>query len=218
MNFIKKIRENLKDSKKKSLTLLGIYFIFFIVVFALFNSAPQNEPIENIEDIEEKEDVVTSYEYTYNISDINNSIEIKGTHKDTKDLFTYNGLKYYKENNILYIYQNNELNEISYLDIDIDNFNYNNIIKIIDSSTFVDETSYSDNSSKINYSINIDDYLSILNIDKTNLEINIPITVSKSDYIDEIQIDLTNYYKYKSIITIKYDNINKIDDIKVGTS
>lgn len=216
MRFIKNIRENLKDPKKKSLTLLGIYFVFFIIVFVLLSSAPTNEPIKNIED--EKKDVVTSYEYIYNLSDINNSIEIKGTHKDTEDLFTYDGLKYYKKDNILYSYQNNELKEIPSLNINIDNYNYDSIKKMIDSSVLIDETTYNDNSSKINYEINIDDYLTILNIEKTNLDITIPIIVSSSDYINEVSIDLTNYYKYQFLIKINYNNINKIDNIKVGTN
>lgn len=216
MKFIKNVRENLKNPKKKSLTLLGIYFVFFIIVFVLLSSAPTNEPIKNIE--EPKKDVVTSYEYIYNLSDINNSIEIKGTHKDTEDLFTYNGLKYYKKNNILYSYQNNELKEIPSLNINIDNYNYDSIKKMIDSSVLIDETTYNDNSSKINYEINIDDYLNFLNIEKTNLDITIPIIVSSSDYINEVSIDLTNYYKYQFLIKINYNNINKIDNIKVGTN
>lgn len=216
MKFIKNVRENLKNPKKKSLTLLGIYFVFFIIVFVLLSSAPTNEPIKNIED--EKKDVVTSYEYIYNLSDINSSVEIKGTHKDTEDLFTYDGLKYYKKDNILYSYQNNKLKEIPSLNINIDNYNYDSIKKMIDSSVLIDETTYNDNSSKINYEINIDDYLNFLNIEKTNLDITIPIIVSSSDYINEVSIDLTNYYKYQFLIKINYNNINKIDNIKVGTN
>ena len=38
MNFINSIRENLKDPKKKSLTQLVLYLIFFIFVFVLLSS------------------------------------------------------------------------------------------------------------------------------------------------------------------------------------
>lgn len=213
MKFIKSIRENLKDPKKKSLTLLGIYFIFFIVVFLLLSSAPKTEP--NI--TEPKIDKVTSYEYIYNLSDDINTIEIIGTHKDSEDLFTYNGVKYYKKENILYTYQDNKLIETSNLLVNIDEFGFENIEKIIKSSVVVDETKYSDKSSKINYNANIDN-LNILNIKDTNSDILIPIEVKSNNYIEEVSIDLTNYYKHKYIINIKYDNINKIDNIKVGTN
>ena len=37
MKFLKDIRENLKDPKKRSLTLLGFYALFFIFVFIVLN-------------------------------------------------------------------------------------------------------------------------------------------------------------------------------------
>ncbi len=213
MGFIRSIRENLKDPKKKSLTLLGIYLIFFIIVFILFNTSSKKDSYIS----ESEEDEVTSYEYIYNFNSENGVIEIIGTHKDTEDLFTYNGLKYYKKDNVLYTYQGNELVEVPTFPLNIDQFGYENIEKIVGECTMIDETSYSDKSSKINYNININD-LDILNIEDTNLDIMIPIEVKTSDYIEEVTIDLTNYYNYKYTINIKYDNINKIDSIKVGTN
>ena len=50
MEYIKKIKEFLGDPKKKSLTQLGLYAIFFIFVFIFFNSAEQPTDVQKVEE------------------------------------------------------------------------------------------------------------------------------------------------------------------------
>ena len=61
MKFIKVVRENLKNPKKKSLTLLVLYAIFFIFVFAVLHSVPTKDDnnIEEPNNIKDTIDVIT---------------------------------------------------------------------------------------------------------------------------------------------------------------
>ena len=204
MKFFKKIREYLKDPKKKSLTMLGIYAIFFIFVFIFINTGNSSTPDYVPEDTTNE---INNYEYIYKIN--NNEIinEITGTYKNNEDSFNYNGLNYIKKENTIYLN-----NAPVTLDFDIDRYKYNNIELLIENSD--SKTTYKE-SNKVIYNINVNKYYTLLNevnncniIDCTNIEI--PITVESSGNIDYVLIDLSNYYGYKYTIEINYNNINKV--------
>ena len=214
MKFFNKIKENFKNPKKKSLTMLGIYAVFFIFVFIFINAGNSSTSnyTEYIE--EEKTDKILNYEYVYKIN--NNEIinEIIGTYKDNEDTFNYNGLNYTKKDGIIYL--NNT--QIDNLDFDIDRYKYDKIELLIENSD--SKTTYKD-SNKTVYNINIDKYFKLLNeinncelIDCTIIEI--PITVESDNYINHIIIDLSNYYGYKYNIEINYNNINSIEKISTN--
>lgn len=205
MKFLKSVSEGLKDPKKKSLTKLGLYGIFFVFVFILISSGGNSSTSTYTR--EENNDTVTSYEYIYKIN--NNEVinEITGTLKDSEDSFNYNGLNYKKLNGIIYF------NNISTtIDFDIDKYKYDKIELLIENSD--SKTTYTDNS-KIVYSLTALEYFTLLNeanncstIDCTI--INVPITVETNTYINHAIIDLSNYYGYKYNVEINYNNINKI--------
>ena len=152
MNFFRKVRENLKDPKKKSLTLLGIYAIFFIFVFIIIRfgeTADYNYDYEK-ENGEETTNEVLNYNYSYKIENNKEVIEIVGTYKDKIDTFNYNGFNYIKENDIVYL--NSEPIEI---DFNVDKYKYDKIELLIENSD--SETKYKD-SNKIVYNINLPKY------------------------------------------------------------
>ena len=207
MEFIRKIKENLKDPKKKALTQLGIYAIFFIFVFILISSGDSSTS-DYSDYVEENTDTISNYEYIYKIN--NNEIinEITGTLKKEENSFNYNGLNYIKKEGIIYLN-----NEQTILDFDIDRYSYSNIEKLIENSDT--ETTYKDSQKKV-YTMNVNEYFTLLNevnncgvIDCTY--INVSISVEKENYINYVVIDLSNYYGYKYIIEINYNNINAIE-------
>lgn len=202
MEYIKKIKEYLKDPKKKSLTMLGIYAIFFIFVFAITsggNSAPSYIPEENI-------DVITNYEYIYKINNNEQIEEIKGTINNNENIFNYNGLNYVKKDGIIYL-NNSQVDNFIF---DIDRYKYENIELLIENSD--SKTTYQD-SKKIVYTMSSNEYFELLN--DSNLvdpnEIMISITVESDIYINNVIIDLSNYYGYKYTVEINYSNINGIN-------
>lgn len=88
LDFIRNIRENLKDPKKKAITQLILYAIFFTFVFLLFaNAGSKHDYVEPI-----KEKVIT-YDYIYNIN-INNVINnTTGKSRDDNEIYSYNKIK-----------------------------------------------------------------------------------------------------------------------------
>ena len=156
---------------------------------------------------EETTNDVTNYEYIYKIN--NNEIlnEITGTLNNNEDSFNYNGLNYIKKEDIIYLN-----NAPITIDFDVDRYKYNKIELLIENSD--SKTTYTDNN-KVVYNMSANEYFALLNemnncnnIDCTI--INIPITVESDTYINHVIIDLSNYYGYKYIIDINYNNINKI--------
>lgn len=205
MEFIKKVREWLKDPKKKALTQLGLYAVFFVFVFILIGMGDSSGTPDYILENTNKE--VTNYEYTYKINSNEFINQITGTLNNDEDVFNYNGLNYVKKEGVIYLN-----NTPVTLDFDIDRYKYKNIELLIENAD--SKTTYTD-SSKVVYNMNINEYFTLLNeVNNCNIIdctiISVPIIVEKEDYINHVIIDLSNYYGYKYIVEINYNNINKI--------
>ena len=191
LEFIKNIRTNLKDPKKKALTRLGIYFMFFAIVFIMLNAkgSVKLDPI-NVPEVPTK---VLNYEYVYTI---NNNV-IYGTHYETRDSLLFNNT-YYKliDGN----YYNVLDNSLLVYDFDLTLFSYDNILNIIENNELLDSTKYDDNTIKEIYNIKTNNFI------KESLENGI-LTIYKKDYIYEVKFNINN-----TNIKIEYKNINKIKD------
>lgn len=206
---IKKIRENLKDPKKNALTQLTIYAVFFVLVFILIGISDSISKKQNVNYVEKpkEEAKISNYEYVYSINSNEVINQIVGTLKEDEESFNYNNLNYIKKEGIIY------LNNIPVtLDFDVDRYKYEKIELLIENSD--SKTTYTD-SEKIVYNMNVSEYFTLLNepsncgiVDCTY--VNISMTVESDKYINHVLIDLSNYYGYKYIIEINYNNINKI--------
>ena len=205
MEFIRKVREWLKDPKKKALTQLGLYAVFFIFVFILIGMGSDSSTPDYIPEDSNKE--VTNYEYIYKINSNEIINEVVGTLNDNEDAFNYNGLNYVKKEGVVYLN-----NTPVTIDFDVDRYKYKNIELLIQNAD--SKTTYTD-SKKIVYNMNIVEYFTLLNeVNNCNILdctiISVPITVEEDNYISHVIIDLSNYYGYKYIVEINYNNINKI--------
>ena len=190
MKFFRSIKENLKDPKKRSITLLVIYAVFFAFVILLIRTGDKAvyNPVNN-----ESDDIIESYEFRYIINDNINKEEISGI---------WDGSTYSLTNG----------EEINF---EIEMFSYWNIEKLIDNSEFVKKTTYKDGKEETIYNIQVKEYFELLNIDNECLEnscndITVDISVQSLDYIESVTIDLKNYYSYDYNINITYSNINNI--------
>ncbi len=224
ITFIKNVWKN---KRQRALLSLFLWFIFFVIVFALVGgpvnideeyrrrltdeeSEVSNSPIENFANMD-------NYEFNYLITIINNGVSnnqiITGTYYKGGYFFTLNGVKYYIKDNL---YKVDDLNKTLNLFKDDDP---NNILNIIDVQLFTKEkllpmlkdgeygssTTYKDKSVVTNYTYEINNHI-------INLETN-----EYEHIINSIEIDLTDYYdkKYSEVkVTISYKNINNIVDYK----
>ncbi|MBE6138916.1 MAG: hypothetical protein E7174_00200 [Firmicutes bacterium] len=206
MDFFSKVRDNLKDPKKKALTQLGIYAIFFIFVFIVLNNSGNSSTMDYIP--EETTDIVSNYEYIYKINNNDVINQITGTLKSDEDSFNYNSLNYIKKDSIIY-FNNTPVT----IDFDVDRYKYDKTELLIENSD--SKTTYTD-SSKIVYNMSANEYFTLLN-EVNNCStmdctiINVSIAVESDTYINHVIIDLSNYYGYKYIVEINYNNINSIE-------
>ena len=216
---VKSIREALKDPKKKSLTLLIIYIIFFIFVFSYINTHNYNsKPLPNndkkIDKNEPNIDKIDSYEYAYDININDEIVKIDGTYYNNQEVFLLNDIKYVLQDNKIYLFDDNSL--VDNIKYPLTKLNYNSLKTFIKSFEYESKTEYKDKNTKYQYLINNGDMSKYLENEGVT-EGNTIFTIYEDDYIYEIDIDLSKYYNVdKYLISIKYSNINNITNLDIN--
>lgn len=214
IEFFKNIKENLKNPKKKSLILIGIYVFFFIFVYFYLSASKDYE--DDYKDYS-KEDTnsINSYEYKYEIIDNDNISFVEGVFKDNKEVFNYKKNKYYIRDDKIYLVSDILIDASEYEFINPIKYRYSNIGSILKLSKKIEEIKYNNGSKKTTYSISLDDYNEVF---KENLNCNdchdVNIIVNESKYIDSILIDLSEYYTYNYKINLSYSNVNNIESLQ----
>lgn len=215
MNNLKKIRESLKDPKKRSLTILGFYFIFFIFVFAFLNTAERpaivtSEPKEKTP-FEYYSDM-TGYNYKTTYTNINKIDIIEGSYYDNKSIFTYNNIKYYYEDSLYVI--DNDTYYLGNIEYNISKIFSNNLSSLIEYLEEESKTSYKDGTIITNYTIDsnmIYNYLYGLESTYNNF-VSVSITENENK-IHKIVIDLTNLGLNLTKIEVEYSYLNEITEL-----
>ena len=215
MGYIKNIREALKDPKKKSLTQLGLWLIFFIFVSIILRSADSNDTPIIVEPKTPMEVYESMNGYTYSITytSLDKTEFITGTYYNNESIFNFNNQKYYYEDS-LYIIDNDSyyLSNIEYNVSKIFNKNLYNIIKEL---TEESKTTYKDGTIATNYIIDsnkIYNYFYEMESTYTNL-VSVSI-IEKEDIITNIVLDLTNLGLNLNKIEIEYNNVNNIQSLE----
>lgn len=192
------IKNFLSDPKKKSLTQLAIYAVFFIFVFIMIGTGKDNDSKNVVVETEKEINKVNSYNYKIDITESGIINTITGFYKDNAYIFDYNGVTYiYKENKTY-------LNENIIDDVfKIDEYSYANIEKLMEYSE--SETTYK-NSNKVTYRINMTEYISDQLSEKGMYDVDggyLNLTVEKDTYI------YSATFEYENGINIKvyYSNI-----------
>ena len=216
MKYIKEIREMLKDPKKKAITQLGLYFIFFVIVFLLLNSGDNIDPTSPVK---QKESATTTYKemtgYTYKVT--YTSMErvdvIEGTYYNNKSLFTYNNFKYYLDE-LLYIIDNDTYS-VANIEYNISKIFSKNLYTIFEKLKEESKTTYTDGTIVTNYIIDSNEaykYLNDLDSGYSN-KVSVSIT-EKDDIITKVSFNLVNLGLNLTNIDIEYYNINNIENLE----
>lgn len=217
MSFFKKVKDGLKDPKKKSLTLLGIYFVFFVFVFIVLNGSNSNTSVVTEKDepttINNYEDMKSyQYKFSYTSGDIVDIIE--GTYCADKSLFTFNGGKYYLENDLLYFIDNDSY-YLSNIEYNVSKLFSDNLYIILKDSKEESKTTYNDGTIEINYSIDSNLFYSYYFDTQSNYQnvVNLKVIEGTNNTIS-IAIDLSNLNISLNKIGVEYSNINNIKDLE----
>ena len=214
MNYIKSIRQFLKDPKKRSLTLLGIYALFFIFVFIVLSGSNDSHAVTSVEKEKttfENYKEMTSYDYTITYTNIDKVDIISGEYVNNTSLFTFNNNTYYYDSKY-YLIDNDSYYETS-IEYNVSKLFNTNLYSIFENLDSEYKTTYKDGKIQTSYNIDRNEYnLYYYNINTQYSDyINIKIT-ELDKFIQKIEIQIDD----NSSIVVEYSNINNIEDLNLN--
>ena len=237
VNF-KKIKELYSNRRYRALMNLGLYAIFFIVVFAILmgGSATNNSLKDADKELTtlDRFKVANNYEYYY---DIERTIDagviyynVEGKRYLNKEVFNIkddiNG--YYVEDDIVYVTRDSIKEKLLQgpLSVDLTKIKPLNIVNLIMQAQLESTTNnYKEGTVKNSYLLPVKDfirlYFSEIIEDKDNLFISIN-TYEADGNIIKVEMDLTNADKYEEFIIdfhkleLNYKSINHVEDFTIS--
>lgn len=208
--IIIKFKQLWKDKRYRSIIILLMYLIFFVILFSIFNISNDKARLDYEKIIPFKD---------YNVYDFDMQLDINTA------IYNLNGNR--NQDRYEFIYENENFNmnysdlKQSNLDINIINsFEFQPLLinNMVENSLLISEKKVVATNEIIKeYSLDLNKYLQILdyNLDIYNNNDAISIIVTEIDeQVTCITLDLTNFYKnleesyYEYKITINYSNLN----------
>lgn len=217
----KKYKEFMSVPKNKSLTLIVFYVIFFAFVFVVLSTGKTvqqpviNNDVDNNteQNIDNKIKEVKSYEISYEFNIDDKYTIVNGIFYNDDMIFTINNEKYYIKEGSIYTSNNQKIESFEY---PLLKFKYSIMDNIINNYKYETKTEYKDGNIKYEYIIPIKEFSQYYNEGNIN-EGNVLITITKNDYISQIDVDLKEYYNVNNyLVTIKYSNINGIESLDIN--
>ncbi len=210
--YFKKFKQLWGDKRYRSIIILLLYFLFFIILFSFLNL--------------NKSVIDTNYKKTINFKNYD-AYEFSANISINGFVYDVQGKRYKNKYDFLYSEQQFNLSYddilASDLDINIINlFRYtpNLIYNMLENSTLLSEKKIiADNTIIKEYSLGIEKYLQILDYGllNYNLDDQILITVTElNNQVIKIELNLSNFYKnieedyQEYVIAIDYNNINNV--------
>lgn len=220
VEYYRKFKEMRKDPRKKAITTLIMYFIFFAIMFSILgivNLFEKNEkPSKTLDNVIFKLKNIDKYSYTYEVNFNEESLFVEGKRYLNQESLQLNDEKYYITGSNLFKVEENTLVNIEETPfiINILNFRPDKIYDYINDSNKLSSGQYSLSLNKFLNISNDDVLISDKSItikieEKLNEEIKIAINLS--DYANYIDEEITNYE-----LVINLMNINKIKEFDIN--
>lgn len=227
--LLKKIREYWKIPRYHALMILGLYFLFFGLIFLYtYITSIIHTSIEEPEVVIDAVTALTemdNYEYYYEIESTGieeiSSYTISGIRYGEQDNFKISNDSFYVQNNIIYSTDGSQdITDI--VPIDLLMLRPTKIYEFIKGSTNANKIEYQNGEIKITYTVpvSIFNIAFLQTIDENNSETVEIITYEKDNQIYQIDLDIYNLMKlvdasYESYtIRITYTNINNIKKVE----
>ena len=225
-----KFKEIWSNKRYRSLILLGFWMIFFVFVYFVMNNNDHDNVIQKPKEVEVTKTTLDKYKemknYTFNLeintSKSENSI-YSYTGKTYQDITILND-KYLLKDNTIYEINGNQMKvlEATLFEINIFKLKPNNINNLISLGQLNYETKYNDGSIEKSFLIPLKEIIKDFKGEEVaDLKSSVEIKYKEKDnWINEITVDLSNYYEYETskketyIIKITYNNINQIEQFK----
>lgn len=211
---IKQVKEKLKNPKSRSLTLLGLYAIFFIFVFIFINvnTPTSTQEIKELSPIENYKNMKS---YQYKITLFSNTLkEASGTFYLNTSLFNYEFNKYYYEENLLYLVDNDSY-YLSSIDYNITKLLNNNLYYLLKDLKEESTTTYNDGKKDLSYVVDANLFYNYFFDEESAYETKVNLIIKcDGTNITNISIDLTNLGIELYKIDIEYSNINNIKNLE----
>ena len=222
----KAIIEFLKTPKGKAVMFFGFYFIFFLILSAMFRSGAVND--DSLEKSKNKNNFPFSlgkiesnnYHFKYSIDMDSKIITYEGDKYNKKELFKFNNLSYYRNDSVFLTNNSNiwvkcDNPYIMYEFIDIDS-----IKKILSKATYISKTDYESGMKVYNYQISTSTLIKVISnidVDLDDKPNEIILKTDDRNNVNVIKYDLTSYSKYNKLANNKGEielNYTKFGEIK----
>ena len=216
MKYIKEIRENLKDPKKKAITQLALYGIFFIIVFLLIGGdrdVSPTSPVVKKESAVEVYNNMRSYNYKITYTTFTKVDIVEGAYYNGKSLFSYNNFNYYYDDSIYKI--DNDTYYLENIEYNIAKMFNTNLSSIFEKLEEESKTTYKDGIVVTNYKIKADIVYNYLTGMESNYASYTRVSITEEDdIIIKISINMVEQGLALSMIEVEYSNINNIESLE----
>lgn len=226
--YVKKFLELWNIPRYRSLIILCIYIIFFVLVIASVrsqNSGTLNSANTSKVDIMEEYKEMNNYQYRVTVK---NEVEqtLIGRVYENKQLIIFNENNYYYNNVYLYKAEENIYKQTTenLLEFEVWRFSPLFINDLIENGKFESKTEYSDGIVAHTYLVDVADFIKLYFGADTESSDNISVTIYKNkERVTKVELDLTSIYRqnqfnnsYDYKIIIEYELINQMGPIAVN--
>lgn len=228
VGFLKKFREYWGIPRYRALIKLGLYFVFFGLIFLYIQVmsmfSRNNVSTEKDVDTLVKFKMMDNYEYSYvletNILDKVYTVDVDGIRYDNTDTFEVSDYDFYVENNIIYS-DNHNVDITNILPVDLLMFRPENLYSKLENNVEREIIGYQNGDEKVTYKIPVHHFNVgfLQGIDETNEVIEI-ITYESNGEIYKLELDIYNVMKLVNpefesyTVLIEYSNINNIRGVE----
>lgn len=228
---IHKLKELWKNKQMRSILILGIYFIFFLLIIISLrtNHKIPNQVQENTSLFEFSTNKIkrNNYHYLYKVTLNNVTVTYEGDRYLEKEIFTKNDNMKIET---FYNYHEKYLKNINQVWSKVENpylfsrFKEITMIeKILKEANLESKTEYHNKSFQYVYRISTNNIVRMIdrkNIDIADIPNTITITTNQNHEVEKIELDLTSYLSYNTIknqqlsISITYSKFGEIEEIE----
>lgn len=225
--YIQMFLENWKDPKTRSIIILSLYILGFLLLFgysAIANAfRSSREPSVSMDAIT-KLSVIDNYEYVYDVSATTSngvfSYDIEGIRYSDNDNFKVLGKDFYIKDNVIYgVIENDNIKDLVQFDLLL--IRPDSIYNYLKNADLVNKIEYGTGDKKSIYTIPVSMFnIANLDIPTDNTDTVEIVIYEDSKYVNKIEIDIYNLMKIgindlsSYDITINYDNVNNIRSVE----